>query len=149
MDSFFTSEYMILIVVAVIQIPITMLNKIEKLRIFSFFGVSGITVFILAFLVYYFIEISKGVAIRNMELMPDDWNKAIATIPNIIFSLAFQSNFFPIFKGLEASNDRRMIKVVVIGTWLCISAYLLLGFLGFSITSSKSISPNFLQEVSF
>ena len=86
---------------------------------------------------------------RNMELMPDDWNKAIASIPNIIFSLTFQSNFFPIFKGLEASNDRRMIKVVVIGTLLCISSYLLLGFLGFSITSSKAISPNFLQEVSF
>jgi amino acid permease len=136
---------MILIIVAFIQFPITMLNKIEKLRIFSFMGVSGITVFILTFLVYYSIEVSKAVAFRSMELMPDDWNIAIATIPNILFSLTFQSNFFPIFKGLESSNDRRMVKVVVIGTWLCISAYLLLGFLGFSITSSKLISPNFLQ----
>jgi amino acid permease len=140
---------MVLVVVAIIQFPITMLNKIEKLRIFSFLGVSGITVFILTFLVYYFVEISKGVTIRKMEIMPDDWNKAIATIPNIIFSLTFQSNFFPIFKGLESSNDRRMIKVVIIGAYLCISAYLLLGFLGFSITSSKAISPNFLQEISF
>lgn len=79
-----------------------------------------------------------------MELFPDDWYKAIATIPNIFFSLTFQTNFFPIFKGLESSNDQRMKKVVLWGIWTCISWYLILGFLGFSITEQKTISPNFL-----
>jgi amino acid permease len=101
---------------------------------FSLLGVSGIVIFIIAFLVYYSIEMTNGVSLRSMELFPDDWYKAIATVPNIIFSLTFQSNFFPIFKGLESSSDRKMTKVVLIGIWTCISCYLLLGFLGFSIT---------------
>lgn len=92
---------------------------------------------------------SNGVPLRNMELFPDDWYKAIATVPNIIFSLTFQTNFFPIFKGLESSSDNRMIKVVLIGIWTCISMYFLLGFLGFSITEKKNIAPNFLEEVSY
>lgn len=79
-----------------------------------------------------------------MELLPDDSLKAVATIPNFIFSLTFQANFFPIFKGLEESCDQRMKKVVSLGVWTTISFYLLLGFLGFSITHKKLISPNFL-----
>lgn len=53
LDMFYTSEWMILIVVACAQFPITLLNKIEKLRIISFLGVIGIAVFITSFLVYY------------------------------------------------------------------------------------------------
>lgn len=126
------------------QFPVTLLNKIEKLRKMSFLGVVGIAIFITSFIVYYVIEIYKGATLRNMELLPDDWLKAVATIPNFVFSLTFHANFFPIFKGLDESCDQRMKKVVCLGVWTCISWYLILGFLGFSITHKKVISPNFL-----
>jgi amino acid permease len=132
-------------VIAFAQFPITLLNKIEKLRMLSFLGVCGIAVFIISFVVYYVDEIYKGTSLRNMEMLPDDLFKAVATIPNVIFSLTFQANLFPIFKGLEDSCDQRMKRVVCLGVWTCISCYLLLGFLGFSITHKKVISPNFLE----
>ena len=134
---------MILLIVAFSQFPLTLLNKIEKLKTFSLIGVLGIAVFIFTFLVYFIIKIADNEGIRELSMLPDDWYKAIATIPNIFFSLTFQTNFFPIFKGLKQSCDSRMMKVVIYGIWSCIGSYLLLGFLGYSITKTK-ISPNFL-----
>ena len=139
---------MILLVVAVIQFPIVLIKKIERLRMFSFVGISGIMVFIVTFLVDYAIKMNDGESIIPLELFPKDWYKAFATVPTIIFSLSFQSNFFPIFKGLERSSDKRMLKVSLLGTVTCITCYLVLGFLGYSITKGE-LTPNFLESISY
>ena len=115
---------------------------------FSFVGISGIMLFIITFLVDYAIKMSDGESIVPLEMFPKDWYKAFATVPTIIFSLSFQSNFFPIFKGLEKSSDKRMLKVSLIGTEICIICYLVLGFLGYSITKGE-LTPNFLESISY
>lgn len=104
--------------------------------------------FIITFLVDYAIKMSDGESIVPLEMFPKDWYKAFATVPTIIFSLSFQSNFFPIFKGLEKSSDKRMLKVSLIGTEICIICYLVLGFLGYSITKGE-LTPNFLESISY
>ncbi len=47
-----------------------------------------------------------------MQPFPEDWLKAATVVPNIMLALAFQMNFFPIYKGtvwlnlgLKNSND--------------------------------------------
>lgn len=57
---------MILLAVAVIEFPITLLNKIEKLRIFSFIGILGIIVFIIAFVVDYTIKVTNIEGLRTL-----------------------------------------------------------------------------------
>lgn len=57
-DSFLFSSYFILIVCAVLEFPLTLLNKIEKLRYFAFIGVSGIVVFVVALTITFFSELN-------------------------------------------------------------------------------------------
>ena len=67
----------------------------------AFLGVSGITVFVIALVINFFIELSQSDWEIKYELdpFPRDWGKAIAALPNIMLALAYQMNFFPIFKG--------------------------------------------------
>ena len=148
-DQFYTSEHMIVLVVAVLELPLVLLNKIEKLRFFAFFGVSGVLVFILAFLAYFIMEVVQHEgAIKPVQAFPDDWYKAIAAIPSILFSLTFQNNFFPIFKGLLDPSDSRMRRVLLGGVGTCVSWYLVVGFLGY-LLSNGNLTPNYLQSVPY
>ena len=57
-DTFFLSSYFIVIVCAILECPLTLFRKIEKLRFFAFGGVSGVSVFVLALSVVFFTEMS-------------------------------------------------------------------------------------------
>lgn len=50
---------MIVVFVALIELPLTLFKKIENLKIYAFFGVSGILIFIGCFVVHYFIEMGE------------------------------------------------------------------------------------------
>lgn len=83
----------------------------------AFLGVAGIVVFIICLVITFFDEMFE----RNWNLdyemhpFPTDWMKVAAATPNIMLALAFQMNFFPIFKGnflsnlgMKNSNDSKM-----------------------------------------
>ena len=55
MDSWYLQKWMIVIVLAVFEIPFTMVKKIEKLKFMAFLGVAGITVFVIALIITFFI----------------------------------------------------------------------------------------------
>ena len=91
--------------------------------------------FIITFFVYFFQQISvSDVTIYKPNILPDNWTKAFATVPNIVFALGFWFNFFPIFKGIERSSDARMKKVVLMGSLTCTVWYLAIGILGYLLT---------------
>ena len=78
-----------------------------------------------------------------MEMFPSNWYKAAATVPNILFSLTFQNNFFPLFKGLKRASDKRMARVSFLGVLFCMCSYILIGTLGYHYVGN-GVSPNFL-----
>lgn len=147
LDSFFTTQIFIVLVIAAMQVPFTLVSKIEKLRILGFIGVSGIVIFEITFILYYILcvcdigigDLPKG----GMNMFPDDWFKAAATVPNILFSLSFQNNFFPFFKGLKKSSDKRMAQVSLAGVLFCMFSYFVVGLLGYHYVGN-GVSPNFL-----
>ncbi len=49
------SEYMVVIVIAILEFSFTLVKKIEKLKFMAFFGVGGIIVFMVAFVIHYVI----------------------------------------------------------------------------------------------
>lgn len=53
LDSFFLSDFFIVLIVGLIEFPLTLIKKIERLRIFSFLGVAGVIVFIVGIIIVY------------------------------------------------------------------------------------------------
>lgn len=53
MDDFFTQKYFIVIAMACLESPLTLVSKIEKLKMMAFMGVSGIVTFMLSFGVFF------------------------------------------------------------------------------------------------
>lgn len=91
-------------VVAALEIPFTLVNKIEKLKILAFSGVAGISLFVLILVILFFVKMSepKYSWHCDSEMVPfgNDVMEMAIVIPNMMLSLAYQMNFFPIFKGL-------------------------------------------------
>jgi hypothetical protein len=56
LDSFFLSDFFIVVVAGLIEFPMTLIKKIELLRVFSFLGVAGVIVFIVGIIVLYIMK---------------------------------------------------------------------------------------------
>jgi amino acid permease len=52
---------MIVIIIALLEVPFTLVKRIERLKFMALIGVIGIIVFIITFVVYY------GVTVSNSE----------------------------------------------------------------------------------
>lgn len=79
----------------------------------------------------------------DMRMFPDDWYGAAAVVPNILLSICFQNNFFPIFKGMRNVTDKRFMKVGFVGVFSSAGTYLAVGILGYSYVG-EGVEPNFL-----
>lgn len=84
----------------------------------------------------------------GMRMFPENWFMAAATVPNLLFSLSFQNNFFPLFKGLKNSSDKRMSQTSLAGVLFCLVSYTIIGLLGYNFIGD-GVSPNFLESISY
>lgn len=100
-EAFYTQTYFIVIVLALMEVPFTLVSKIEKLKFMAFLGVAGICVFLVAHVITFFTEMAERDWICNedYEAIGNDILEIGSVIPNIMLSLSYQMNFFPIFKG--------------------------------------------------
>ena len=73
---------------------------------------------------------------------------AAATVPNILFSLSFQNNFYPFFKGLKRSSDKRMMQTSIAGVLFCMCSYIVVGLMGYNYVGN-GVSPNFLESINY
>ena len=97
--------------IALLEIPLVLASKMEKLKIPALFGVICIVIFLGIFLVFFGMATSEDSSSRpvgNMRMFPDNWLLAAATVPNIFLALSFQMNFFPIYKGMREATDKKM-----------------------------------------
>lgn len=121
----------------------------------AFLGVSGIMVFVITFVVYYIVEFSNFTPKADnppMLLFPTDWFAAIASIPTLLLALSFHMNFFPVYKGMQNANDRKMLNATVTGISICSASYLLIGVLGYHLVytiNKNPINSNFLESLTY
>jgi len=69
-------------------------------------------------------------------------------MPNIILAYAFQMNFFPVYKGLKNSSDRKMNIVSLISTLVLGISFVIVGFLGYALTG-RDAKANFLNSIDY
>ena len=88
-----------------------------------------------------------------MEPFPRDWSKVASVVPNIMLALAYQMNFYPIYKGnikyylgLKNSNDSKMNKAAMVGLWSVGFCYILVGLIGYALYGS-SVKADFLLNL--
>ena len=137
---------------ALLEAPVILLKKIEGLRFLALAGAIGILIFIVSFAGFFVQSASSGDPLDkpagDMRLLPRDWFKAAAAVPNIIGALAYQTNMFPIFKGMEKPGDSRMAAAIAVSLAFCTSSYLLVGILGYYYVGD-TVGANFLNSLSY
>ena len=120
------------------------------LRFMAFIGVSGIFIFVSAFIGDYIItskDFVRSIDTVDMDMFPKDWLSAIASIPNLLLALSFHMNFFPVVKGMRNANDRKIKLASMAGIIVCSVFYMLLGILGYHLVHTMKgteIQANFL-----
>lgn len=71
---------------------------------------------------------------------------AIATIPNVIFALAYFANFFPIYKGMRVQTNERMRSVTLVSFATCSAIYITVGILGYNLIGN-GVKANLLESI--
>jgi amino acid permease len=79
----------------------------------------------------------------TMNAFPSDWLKFSAVIPNVLLSLTFQANFFPIYKGMKNSNDHRITSACLTAIVTCGSVYLVVSLYAYMLYGD-TLKANFL-----
>ena len=69
-----------------------------------------------------------------------------SVFPNFLFALGYQSNVFPIFKGMKNANDSRMAKACLYAVSTCGVFYLIAGISGYCLYG-HDVQGNFLQSL--
>ena len=67
-------------------------------------------------------------------------------IPNLMLALAYQMNFFPIFKGMKDSRDDKMKRASISGIVACSFFYLIVGNMGYCLYGTH-VKGNFLLSL--
>ncbi len=141
-----------MLVMALLEAPLTLVSKIQKLKTMAFLGVSGIVAFMSSFVVFFLVASLDQDPANNpaggMQMFPQKWFGAAATVPNVLLSVAYQTNFFPIFKGLKDVSDSKMIRVSACALTFCIVSYLLVGILGYQFVGN-GVTANFLSSLPY
>ena len=113
----------------------------------AFLGVAGITVFVIALIINFFLEMGEPARdwVCHADMVPfaDDILGMAAVIPNLMLALAYQMNFFPIFKGMKDSRDEKMAKASISGVLGCAFFYVLVGNIGYCLYGNH-VQGNFL-----
>ena len=146
LDSWYTSELTIVIFIALLEFPLAIARRIERLKVFSMIGISGIVFFLISLLIHFFYEMSEHrdwQVSPTMQPWPTDWLKFSAVIPNVLLSLTFQANFFPIYKGMKNSNDHRITSACLTAIVTCGSVYLVVSLYAYMLYGG-SLQANFL-----
>ena len=63
-----------------------------------------------------------------------------------MFALGFQSNIFPIYKGLKNPNDSRIVRACLFAVLTCGIFYTIAGITGFCLYG-RDVQGNFLQSM--
>ena len=69
-DEWYLNPIIIILVIALLELPLTLFKKIEKLKIFSFLGVAGIVLFMVCIVIDFIIKVADGQETEPMDIWP-------------------------------------------------------------------------------
>lgn len=152
LDEFYCSEEFIVLLVALLETPLTLVSKMEKLKLAGLLGAVNITIFMVTYTIFFISSCADSNPENNpagsMNMFPDDWFLAAAAVPNILLALSYQMNFFPIYKAMRNVTDSKIAKASLVGSLFCTGSYLLIGILGYDYVG-HDISANFLESLDY
>lgn len=151
-DLFISWKWVLVLLLAVFETPLTLVSKMEKLKYMALSGVAGIVIFMISFVAFFLYAVldenEANNPAYNMKLFPDHGLEALASVPTLLLALNFQMNFFPIFKGMKNVTDKKMSMAALAGIGFCVCSYLLVGLLGYAY-AGKEAKANFLTTLDY
>lgn len=123
------------ICLAVLLLPFVIVEKIQRLRFLALIGISAISIFVVTVIYNFFDATARRdwTLPKDISAWPpgDEPLKAIAVVPNILLAFLYQMNFFPIYKGMKESSDKRMLNSSWVASLACYVIYMSVAFLGY------------------
>ena len=146
-DSWYLRQWFITgICLSIVMIPFVLVNKIQKLKYLALIGVGAISCYVVSLIINFIkLTVIDGELGPNIRAFPEDGVAAISSIPNILLAFLYQMNFFPIYKGMEGSNDNKMLNASLIATICSFVVYTTTGVLGYLTYGSLIKGSNFLS----
>ncbi|EER04301.1 10 transmembrane domain, possible aa transporter, putative [Perkinsus marinus ATCC 50983] len=146
----FLNRTILTIIVAVILLPLCLVNRINNIRWVSMAGV--LSIFILAICIFY-VFIKRGVSVdltpTTTWLPTHGFGPVIGAISGYIFAYVCQVNVPQIYSELIPRKESSMRIVSAISVSLCFFTYLTIGIFGFltyGLATEGSIVTNMTQE---
>ena len=147
LNQFYLSPSFFALAIGLMQIPVAIVKKIEKLRYMAFLGVIGIIVFLVSFLVHFFLSLEGDRWCRNdVVFFNDNLFEIASVLPNFIFALAIHPNIFPTYKGIEKTSDRKMKTASLSGLMGAIALCSIFGSAGYCLAGHDA-KGNFLLNL--
>jgi amino acid permease len=139
-------NWLILILVGLIMLPLSFNEMVSSLRYASLIGVASIVYLVLAICGVSIKHLSKnGLPSLDFEdMFSASWDICLS-IPIIMFAFTNQVNVFSIFTELHRPNLRRMKRVVSGSTLITFGLYFLIGIFGF-LQNVKNTRPDILDN---
>ncbi|KAF4728692.1 Solute carrier 38 member, partial [Perkinsus olseni] len=138
------------VIIAVVLLPMCLVNRINNIRWVSMAGV--LSIFILAICVFY-VFIKRGVSVdltpAAVWLPTHGFGPVIGAISGYIFAYVCQTNVPQIYSELNPRNESTMRVVSVLSVSLCFVTYLTIGVFGFLTygpATEGSIVKNMTQD---
>lgn len=120
--------------------PMMIIKKIERLKFAGITAVTAMIVFTLT-LITSFITTSKneGFAI-GFTWLPYDFKfiKAFGAFPTLLLAYNWEFNLFPVYKGVDKPNDKKVMKSCYLGMGIATFFYLMVGIMGCAIYGKDS-----------
>ncbi|CAD8138964.1 unnamed protein product [Paramecium pentaurelia] len=133
---------------ALIMIPMMIIKKIEKLKFAGVTAICAMSLFCIT-LITSFISTMKndGLAV-GFNILPYDFTfiKAFGAFPTLLLAYNWEFNLFPVAKGMDKPNDKKVMKACSFGMIIATFFYLMVGIMGCAIYGKDS-QTNFLASV--
>lgn len=137
---------------ALLESPLTLVSKMQKLKFMAMMGVVGIVIFMITFCIFFLFAVADenpaNNPVGNMNMFPERWFSAAAAVPNLMLALSYQVNFFPIYKGMKNVTDSKMAKASLAGILFCTFSYLFVGILGYDYVG-PNVQASFLESLEY
>ena len=125
------SQWLSVLILAVIIFPLIIKKKIEELKIAGFLLFTGVTMFIILISI---LKVFNGESLEKVdtsfhELYSFRADKAfLSSLSTAFVAYGFQSAFFPIYNSLENKSYSRGLVFTILGMGFCFIIYTLVMF---------------------
>lgn len=122
------------------MIPMMVIKKIEKLKFAGVTAICAMSLFCITLITSFIITMKNDGLATGFTILPYDFTfiKAFGAFPTLLLAYNWEFNLFPVAKGMDKPNDKKVMKACSFGMIVATFFYLMVGIMGCAIYGKDS-----------